>query len=93
MVRAKYVYAGSQSSEQTVRKDPKGDFSPENVEKKEMRTLIFSPVHAVEAVDGEVDAHDVVRLATVEPSVWEQFKPGHRVYIDFTHIPEEDSAE
>lgn len=89
-VRAKFGLVRYEQSQWKGKIDESKAWTPENVETKEMRTMIFQPVYGNSDPNHEntkfwkSSPSGELRLGTVNKEVWPQFELGKEYYLDFT---------
>lgn len=89
-VRAKFKVTRIEATVQPRRKDPTSNWSSENTENVEMRTIVMSPVYG----NGDPNHENTkfwnaspageIKLGTINPEAWKAFELDKEVYVDFT---------
>jgi hypothetical protein len=90
MVRAKFKVDSFNTSLHQRRKDPSGQWVPENIETVEMRTVRMSPVYGNGDPNHEntkfwnASPSGSIELGTINPEAWSKLELGKEYFVDFT---------
>lgn len=87
MVRAKFKVDRVESTLTRQKKDLEKGWDERNMETVELRTIVMSPVGSNTPENAKFWSYTPsgeVKLGTINPEAWEQFKLGGEYYIDFT---------